>query len=114
MQSISAAARVPVARKAVSHDAIAPLSVDWASQVQLVSVAFPILHGPSAVQSTHGAKHMVTLLQDRQGTVLLTQSAAGGALTSSGDAPASDRFESTSRSPSLSAGPQAGHATSAT
>src|SRR5258708_1532955 len=92
MQSIRVDARVPVARNAVSHDAVAPPSVDRASQVQLVSVSFPILHGASAVQSIHGAKHMVTLLQARQAAVLLAQVAGGGGVLSCGGGPASEWF----------------------
>src|SRR5258708_40375020 len=113
MQSIRADARVPVARKAVSHDAVAPPSADRASQVQLVSVSFPILHGASAVQSIHGAKHMVTLLQARQAAVLLAQVAGGGAVFLWGGGAAFAKFGNKFGAPALAAHPPGGHATQA-
>src|SRR5258707_15170209 len=113
MQSASAAAGVPVARKTVWHDAIPTGLLICALQTQLVAVLSAPLHCPSLVQSSHGPKHMVTVLQVVQTRVSAAQ--LGEVLASCGGAPPSDRSdgappsgsaERTSRSPSLSAAPQ--------
>jgi len=89
-----------------------------------VAVLSALIHGASAVQLTHGAKHMVTVLQVRQATD------SGGTMPScsfarrpyvrrlwhrpwrpkAGRCSSSERSDRTSRSPSLSAAPQPGHA----